>query len=126
MIQYSNEIHNLIEKETSKWKKSDLESKLLQYDIPCGKVNSIHEAIEEPQIKHRNSIKTFISNKNQIKIMGPGFQINGKSQNIESPPPVLGQHTSEILYSLGRTQDQINQLIADGIVLDNFHQNKNQ
>ena len=119
LIVNSAAVHQIIEAETSKWKKHDLEAELLSHDVPCGKVNSIGEVVHEPQIAHRGSISTVSLGETQVRLMGAGFQIDGKPAAITAAPPSLGQDTLDILRSLGRTELQIKQLIEDKVALCN-------
>ena len=40
---------------------------------------------------------------------------------IWGPPPLVGQHSREILLEFGFTRTEIEQLVADSIVLDTLH-----
>jgi CoA:oxalate CoA-transferase len=39
-----------------------------------------------------------------------GFKLNGEAPAVESPPPLLGQHSDEILAQLGCSPAQIEAL----------------
>lgn len=116
LIINSAAVHQIIEAETIKWKKHDLESELLSHDVPCGKVNSIGEIIREPQIAHRRSISTVSVEGQQVRLMGAGFQIDGEPAAVNAPPPRLGQDTLEILRSLRLPEDHIRRLVESKVV----------
>ena len=76
--------------------KDDIISKLDKVEVPCGSINSVADALAEPQALHRKMV----------------YEINGSSA-IRSPilfdtlplkykdsPPKLGQHTEEIRENL--------------------------
>jgi crotonobetainyl-CoA:carnitine CoA-transferase CaiB-like acyl-CoA transferase len=42
---------------------------------------------------------------------------DGEAPDIRSPSPRLGQHTAEILQNLGYSQENIERLASDGIVV---------
>ncbi len=116
LISHSAELKNIIEQETRKWKKQDLETELLGRDVPCGKVNSIGEALKEPQLAHRDSLLTTHFDDHQVQVMGAGFQIDKKPSTLTAPPPRLGQNTADVLRALGYSEDQLNQLVSDKVV----------
>jgi len=40
----------------------------------------------------------------------------GIERDLGTPPPLLGQHSLDILAELGLSADQIDRLVADGVV----------
>ena len=115
LISNSTEVHRIIEMETIKWTKHDLELELISNDVPCGQVNLLNETIKSPQTDHRNSIQTVAIDGINVELMGAGFHLDGQASKITSPPPYLGQDTLTILRSLGRSEDQIKQLIENKV-----------
>ena len=48
---------------------------------------------------------------------GNPVKLSQNSEEIFTPPPLLGQHTQEILESLnGYTKEQIESLIEEGVI----------
>jgi crotonobetainyl-CoA:carnitine CoA-transferase CaiB-like acyl-CoA transferase len=85
--------------------------------VPCGPINSIPEVFEEPQVKHRNML---------VEVQHP---LSGALPLIASPmrftqaplahdraPPLLGQHTREVLHEIGFDDAKIAQLERDEII----------
>jgi crotonobetainyl-CoA:carnitine CoA-transferase CaiB-like acyl-CoA transferase len=56
----------------------------------------------------------------RVKAFGSPVKSSGEFAEIRRPAPWLGQHTAEILRSLGRTDDEIERLFADGVVFDKY------
>ncbi|MHA6259145.1 CaiB/BaiF CoA transferase family protein [Sporosarcina sp. CAU 1771] len=89
-----------------------------KYNIPAGKVNTIEEAIHQPQAKARGSVE---------KVVHP---IVGTTQMIKNPmrfsglnitsryaPPLLGEHTEAFLSEeLGLDSEELEQLKRDSII----------
>ena len=85
--------------------------------VPCGPINRVPEAFADPQIRHRGM---------QIEIDHP---LAGKVPQVASPmrftnaplahdraPPLLGEHSDEILRGIGLDEAQILRLRQDGVI----------
>jgi crotonobetainyl-CoA:carnitine CoA-transferase CaiB-like acyl-CoA transferase len=51
-----------------------------------------------------------------IQVAGLGFHLGGHSVEIETPPPVLGEHTEEVLRGIGCTDAELAALRDDGAI----------
>jgi crotonobetainyl-CoA:carnitine CoA-transferase CaiB-like acyl-CoA transferase len=86
-------------------------------DVPCGPVLSINESLEHPQIRHRDLVHE-IDHPVDGKIKQRGFPVkfaDSKGQRF-APPPLLGQHTDEILTNLGYTAGDITKLKEEKVI----------
>jgi CoA:oxalate CoA-transferase len=88
--------------------------------IPCGPVNSIAQAAEDPQLLHRNMFIDLpcpgtISG--SLKVSNTPFRLSRTSPEIKKGAPALGQHTEEVLASLlGMSQPEIEFLKNEGVL----------
>jgi CoA:oxalate CoA-transferase len=80
------------------------EAELSKVGCPCGVVRDVGAACELEQLKLRN-LKLPITipglPDEQIHILNAGFVFEHDGPGVSEPPPTLGQHTREILESLG-------------------------
>ncbi|MEK6243577.1 MAG: CaiB/BaiF CoA-transferase family protein [Pseudomonadota bacterium] len=85
--------------------------------VPCGPINSIPEAFEDPQVKHRAMLFELPhpSGASLPQVASP-MRFKEAPLKHDVPPPLLGQHTLEILRDLGIGSDEIEQLRKTGIV----------
>jgi succinate---hydroxymethylglutarate CoA-transferase len=53
----------------------------------------------------------------KIRLVGPPVKFSGTPPSVQSPPPLLGQHTREILTDiLGYSQEEIEDLYNKGVI----------
>lgn len=93
--------------------------KLAAAGTPVSPVNTIPQALAEPQLKHRNVIMDIPAPKNlddPLKLVGSGFQTNVDTPGTNVPPPVVGEHTDEILGEHGYSADEIAALRESGVI----------
>lgn len=84
-----------------------------QAGVPAGPVYSVPQALEHPQVAERGMVGTFLDAPGvgrDIRLLRTGFKVNGEAPRVDSPPPTLGQHSEEILASLGHSASEIEAL----------------
>lgn len=85
--------------------------------VPCGRVRNVGEALEAPQIAARGLLLDL-----EHPRVGPGrwvgspIHLSGASRGSLLPPPLLGQHTDEVLGELGFSADEIATLRREAVV----------
>jgi len=92
--------------------------KLRSAGVPCGPINSVAEALEDPHTVARELVRTVQHPKvGALKVVGTPFRMNGTPPSIRRAPPLLGEHTDEVLrQELGLTAERIAQLRAEKII----------
>ncbi len=91
--------------------------KLDEAGVPAGPILSIGEMLEHPQALARNMIvETEHERLGTIKGLGMAVKFHGTEPIDSRPPPVHGQHSTEVLLELGYSDSQIQELYATGVV----------
>ena len=86
--------------------------------IPHSRINSIDTVMNHPQVASRNMIVTVEDAvAGTVRIAGNPIKMTSIPEEPTRPPiPELGEHTDEVLASLGYSSDQIERLRSDGAV----------
>jgi len=102
----------LKEKETKHWSEV-----LNAKGIPSGEILSLEDALNQPQIKHRQTLKTINTpGVGDIPLFNLTAKFNKTTAEVETPPPSLGQHTEQLLEEFGYTKDDMMSFKEKGIV----------
>ncbi len=90
---------------------------LSQKDIPISKVYSLDEVFSDPQVLHRNMVVELEHpTEGKVKQVGIAIKLSDTPGKVRSLPPLLGEHTEEILTGLGYNKQRINELRQEGII----------
>jgi crotonobetainyl-CoA:carnitine CoA-transferase CaiB-like acyl-CoA transferase len=72
--------------------------KLKAVGVPCGKINSVADALDDPHTVARDMIETVEhSTIGALKMLGIPFKFSDTACSVRRAPPTLGQHSDEIL-----------------------------
>ncbi len=93
-------------------------SKFRGVGMPCGRVNTMDRVFSHPQIKPRNMVVELDHpTARKVKLVGVPVKYSETPGSVRLPPPLLGQHTDQILSELlGYSQEKINGLRKEGVV----------
>jgi crotonobetainyl-CoA:carnitine CoA-transferase CaiB-like acyl-CoA transferase len=86
-------------------------------DVPSGAILDLEAALSQPQVKHREVLKTV-----EAPGIGPLplFGLTAKFEKtpgvLDAPPPRLSAHTCEVLKGIGYTDDDLAAFRRDGVV----------
>jgi crotonobetainyl-CoA:carnitine CoA-transferase CaiB-like acyl-CoA transferase len=83
-------------------------------NVPCGPINNYKEVFENPQVRHRG-LKIEMPHPLAGSIPGVASPMRFSETPVEyqAPPPLLGQHTREVLSRvLGMSSEELDRLAA--------------
>ena len=85
--------------------------------VPVGPINKIGEVLADPQVKAREMVvEVEHSRVGRTKAIGLPIKFSETPGGVTRGAPTLGQHTDEVLASLGYGAQEIAQLRRDGAV----------
>ena len=93
-------------------------NKLKAVGVPCGRINSVAEALDDPQAAARGMIETIEHPTiGPCKMLGIPFKFSDTACSVRRPPPLLGEHNDEILsVELGYDNKTIEQLRREKVI----------
>lgn len=98
-------------------KTSDAVRRLEDAGIPAAAINRMSDLVDDPQVKARGMIgKTSHPVYGSTKSIGSPFALSETPGTVRLAAPLLGEHTVQLLESLGFTGGEIEGLIADRTV----------
>jgi crotonobetainyl-CoA:carnitine CoA-transferase CaiB-like acyl-CoA transferase len=86
--------------------------------VPCGPINNYEEVFEDPQVRHRG-LKIEIPHTAGVPCPAVASPMRFSETPVEYklPPPLLGEHTREVLGDLlGMQREELDQLAAKKII----------
>ena len=92
--------------------------KLAEVKIPCAPVNDLEHALNDVQVQARNMVVTVAHPEGgEVQMTGNPVKMSASDEDTYSPPPLLGQHTDEVLRDLlGKSESDILALRTAGTV----------
>ena len=92
--------------------------KLRAAGVPCGRINSVAQALDDPHAAERGMVETIEHPAvGALRLLGIPFKLGGTPASVRRPPPTLGQHTDEVLRDeLGLTAERIGELRARKVI----------
>ena len=88
--------------------------------IPCGPINRVDQVFEDPQVQHlRMAMPIRHPVRGDTHLVSTAINIEGIESEVRRVPPLLGEHSSEILAQAGYTPAEIEQLRGLGVFAEN-------
>jgi formyl-CoA transferase len=83
-------------------------------NVPCGPINDYKDVFEDPQVRHRGlKIEMPHPLSGTIPGVASPMRFSGTPVEYDAPPPLLGQHTREVLAGvLGMSEAELDRLAA--------------
>jgi formyl-CoA transferase len=74
---------------------------LEQAGVPCGPINDLKEVFDDPQVKARGlQVALPHPSAGAVKLVASPMRMSVTPPQYDMPPPLLGQHTDEVLNEL--------------------------
>jgi crotonobetainyl-CoA:carnitine CoA-transferase CaiB-like acyl-CoA transferase len=96
---------------------ADWLARLTEADLPCGPVNDLGAVFAHEQTRARRMVETIEHpTAGSLRLPGIPFKLSATPAAIRRPPPLLGEHTGEVLAWLGYEPSEVDRLRSEGVV----------
>jgi crotonobetainyl-CoA:carnitine CoA-transferase CaiB-like acyl-CoA transferase len=114
--QHSSELHAIVAEKLRTRSADEWLDVLKQADVPAALVSTVGEVIEDPQVIVRHLVQTVDHpSAGQVPLVRLPLFLSTSAVPPLSRPPLLGEHTDDILTALGRADDA-EELRSSGVV----------
>ena len=98
--------------------KADWLTALEAAKVPCGAINNLAEVFADPQVNARGMVTTWQHPvKADLRLVASPLKLSATPVRCDLPPPLLGQHTQDVLRTvLGYTDAQLADLERDHVI----------
>jgi formyl-CoA transferase/CoA:oxalate CoA-transferase len=85
--------------------------------VPCSPVRSVADLVSDEQLDVLGLLgRSFHPEAGPLRLVGMPVSRDGARSVREDPPPLLGQHTDDVLAELGLNRDKVDELRKTGVV----------
>ena len=75
--------------------------------MPCGSINDLAEVFADPQVQARGmTVGVAHPHRDDLKLVASPIKLSATPVQVRRAPPLLGQHTEEVLDELGVTPQE--------------------
>jgi crotonobetainyl-CoA:carnitine CoA-transferase CaiB-like acyl-CoA transferase len=85
--------------------------------VPCGPINDFHDVFSDPQVRARGmTVHTSHPHRDALELVASPMKLSATPVQLRRPPPLLGQHTDEVLAEIGVDHEERQQLRQGRII----------
>lgn len=83
--------------------------------VPCAVVQDLASLQDDPQLVATGQLQQVDHPAGLVRVVGSPYRLDGQRPRVRRAPPLLGQHTVEVLSALGLSDEQVEEVVgADG------------
>jgi crotonobetainyl-CoA:carnitine CoA-transferase CaiB-like acyl-CoA transferase len=91
-------------------------ARFVEFKVPAGPVNRADQVAADPELVARGLFYADTANGRRVPQVGVGIAVDGSNASYRTAPPRLGEHTVEVLRSIGYDETRIAALRAEKVI----------
>lgn len=96
--------------------RADLMARLAANDVMASPVNTLPEVTQDPQVQHNQMLRAARhATLGRVTVTGTPIRFDRGRAGVQRAPPVLGEHTAEVLAGLGYTPGEVEDMAKFGV-----------
>lgn len=116
-VENRNLVQDVLGERTSQFTLDELLVRLKAANVPHSPVNTVDMVYRDEQVKATGMLQPLPHPVvEDLEVVNLPVTFDGQYPPLTKCPPALGEDTVEVLAALGRSEDEIRALIADGVV----------
>jgi crotonobetainyl-CoA:carnitine CoA-transferase CaiB-like acyl-CoA transferase len=116
-VERISELRALLQEAFSAWPRAALVAALDTAGVPCGAINNVPETLADPQVIARGMLQRAPHPAGvEVDLIASPIRFTDAPLQPRTAPPLLGQHSAQILGELGYSAAQIESLRAQGVI----------
>jgi crotonobetainyl-CoA:carnitine CoA-transferase CaiB-like acyl-CoA transferase len=114
---YRDSLNAEIERHLASAESATWIARLNEAGVPCGQINSIDQVFADPQVQQLEMVQSVPSpHYDPLCLVAQPMQLSGKRPEVRLRPPERGEHTEEVLSSVGYEPGEIAEFRRKGII----------
>ena len=116
-VENRGELIPVLERRIASLAKNEVVRRLREANVPVGPIDALDEVFADPVVRHLGLVAE-VDHPTVGRVRAPGIPVrmDGTPPSVRRHPPLLGEHTDEVLREAGYSDDEIVALRRDGAV----------